>query len=463
MKKLIIYLTILLGITLSLNAKTDIYFGNGVWNDKAGAEAGKIKLEEKLLKYFKNNPSIDIQKYLPIGLSFNWTGASSDGQLSITSQATDLLETIFQLRDSGPIDNSKLYKFVKLLVTIDNLHPLKELMNKAIEAHIVGINAGNLIKMIENYEALSLIKGHKILLVAHSQGNLFGNEVWDNLLTQEYKDNFKMVSVGTPADKVLDKEVPYTTLKCDQVINKNFLLQGGIPNHLIGKTECTGVEDTSGHKFVESYLTNINAQGEILSNIENILLKDTNTTQPPTNDICPVDYFTYYDTGTLDELLQSGDKDVGVSDGDKRQVKELQTYLEALGIDIGSSGADGWYGDDTVTAVSTYQNTNGLAQSGEIDIETQDSINNSCATDTNTSNPDSNSTTGGTDFDFSTACSISDLPDPVPSELTTSINTIIENAGTGIVADVVCPLIQGVVTAYNLANGGGLPGGIELQ
>ena len=51
----------------------------------------------------------------------------------------------------------------------------------------------------------------------------------------------------------------------------------------------------------------------------------------------------------------------------------------------------------------------------------------------------------------------------MPSELTTSINTLIENAGSGIVADVVCPLIQTAVTAYNLSNGGGLPDGIGFD
>lgn len=86
--------------------------------------------------------------------------------------------------------------------------------------------------------------------------------------------------------------------------------------------------------------------------------------------------------------------------------------------------------------------------------------------DTNTTNPDNNDTTGGgggSNFDFTTACSITDLPEPLPEELSTSINTIIEEAGDTIAAAVVCPLIQTTVTAYNLANGGGLPGGIGFD
>ena len=176
--------------------------------------------------------------------------------------------------------------------------------------------------------------------------------------------------------------------------------------------------------------------------------------QPAVDKICPSDYFKYYNTGTLDELLKSGDKDVKHSGGSKHQVAELQSYLKSLDIDIGSTGADGWYGEDTVNAVITYQNSNGLTPSGAIDIETQENINNSCI--------DNNITTGGgtnpgETFDYQSQCSSVEFPDPIPTQLETSINEIITNAGSSIAAPVVCPLIDTVVKAYNLTNGGGIP------
>jgi len=99
--------------------------------------------------------------------------------------------------------------------------------------------------------------------------------------------------------------------------------------------------------------------------------------------ICSADYFQYYNTGTLDELLKIKDKDVGVSNGDKHQVKELQEFLVAHGFDLGNTGAnndgiDGWFGKSTEDAIKEFQKTFGLPETGEIDQATQDTINASC-------------------------------------------------------------------------------------
>lgn len=102
------------------------------------------------------------------------------------------------------------------------------------------------------------------------------------------------------------------------------------------------------------------------------------STTPPVVQVCPEDYFSYYGTGTLDELLEMGNKDVGVSDGDKHQVKELQFFLEALDIDVGNNGTDGWFGGDTENAVKIFQKAKGLTQTGKIDADTQNIINASC-------------------------------------------------------------------------------------
>lgn len=45
-------------------------------------------------------------------------------------------------------------------------------------------------------------------------------------------------------------------------------------------------------------------------------------------------------------------------------VKNLQTDLIELGYNVGKAGADGYYGDDTVSAVTAFQKANGLGADG---------------------------------------------------------------------------------------------------
>jgi len=283
MKRIILLLFI---ITAFLRAEinewvTDIYFGNGVWNDYRGANTGmeilqniildKVyngNLEEFKKHHYSDRGDAELNKNIII-LSFNWTGSSPDERLSFPSKVTDFIETFYQLKDNNQLEGYSLYDILKVWLTQDPTTPLSNLMWDKIDDIVAdysrSIEETNLVEMIENYEKISLKVSHRVLLVAHSQGNLFGNEVYDNLIPWE-KNYFKMVSVGTPASSVLDNTTPYTTLKCDTVIHDNII--GGIPGHLPAKTNCTGEEQSGdGHQFTASYLSNHLSLEEIITNI----------------------------------------------------------------------------------------------------------------------------------------------------------------------------------------------------
>lgn len=51
MKKIIILLTLTLTLFASDACKLDVYFGNGVWNDREAAEESKIRLQEFIQKH----------------------------------------------------------------------------------------------------------------------------------------------------------------------------------------------------------------------------------------------------------------------------------------------------------------------------------------------------------------------------------------------------------------------------
>lgn len=282
MKKTILFLLIFASfLKAEINERvTDIYFGNGVWNDYFEAIDSMEDLQEEILRdiYNKDVDKFKINHYSDRGseqlnrniilLSFNWTGSSKYDYLTDDSRIIDLIETFYQLKDNNQMEGHSLYEVLKAWLTQDPATPLSSTLWDKID-DIVGnysrtIEGSNLVEMIEDYEEISLRRSHKVLLIAHSQGNLFGNEVYDNLIPWE-KNYFKMVSVGTPADNVLGVTAPYTTLKCDKIISSNIL--GGIPNHLPAFTDCTEGQSDDGHQFVDSYLFNHISQSEIMGNI----------------------------------------------------------------------------------------------------------------------------------------------------------------------------------------------------
>ena len=62
-------------------------------------------------------------------------------------------------------------------------------------------------------------------------------------------------------------------------------------------------------------------------------------------------------------------------DGTKHQVKELQEFLQAFNYDVGTNGADGWFGSDTKSALISFQDANGLEKDGIVGPNTRDAMN----------------------------------------------------------------------------------------
>jgi hypothetical protein len=100
-----------------------------------------------------------------------------------------------------------------------------------------------------------IAEGKKVLLVAHSQGNLFGNLAY-SLLNSREKQSFGMVSVANVDNNVLGADAPYTTLKKDKVIFALIAAQIVLPSKpLPPNTEnLADSEESLSHFFIESYM-----------------------------------------------------------------------------------------------------------------------------------------------------------------------------------------------------------------
>jgi len=229
MKKILFILIITIA---SLNAKpcmTDIYLGNGVWNTRSQGEDGMWALR----RFMQNGASIPltIEDEKNKLYAFKHAYNPSHGTLN------DLVETFWQLKESGQISDGYFHSIYAGLMSSRDGNHYYDRLQQIISTYNEDTNT-----MFAAYKTSSFDQKHNVLLVAHSQGNLFGNKMYA-LLTSEQKKKFRILSVGTPANYVMktDQTAPYVTAKDDFIINR---VSGALPGNV----------DGFGHTFIGTYL-----------------------------------------------------------------------------------------------------------------------------------------------------------------------------------------------------------------
>ena len=97
----------------------------------------------------------------------------------------------------------------------------------------------------------AVIEGSKLVLFAHSQGNLFANKAYDYALAKVGSSSVKMVHVA-PASAVLRGN--YTLANNDIVINALLRLTGSVPTPNVETPAPAANPDFSGHGLFGTYL-----------------------------------------------------------------------------------------------------------------------------------------------------------------------------------------------------------------
>ncbi|WP_024955739.1 hypothetical protein [Sulfurospirillum arcachonense] len=252
MNKIILLLLI---TTVSLFAqideyKTDIYFGNGVWNSPEAARLSRDALENRIkMDIIKGDEKLE-KKYGKVYLSYNWERGAM----------ADVLETYYQLKEAGQVNNLDFFTVIYAL-TGGNLI----LSAKATGALMVSmpfyadVEQANVDEMLEKYYDTSFSKSHRVLLISHSQGNLFANRVYNSITPKEYQEYFANIQVATPAEKVNATNNSYITLFGDPVINP---IPGSLPGNVTGDM---------GHEFISAYLEQEEPYNKLIADL-NILL-----------------------------------------------------------------------------------------------------------------------------------------------------------------------------------------------
>lgn len=258
--KLILSISIFSTLLFSENineTKTDIYFGNGVWNQAEDAEKSRKELEENfIIPYIiKNDPKLQT-KYGEVKIQYNW----SHGTM------LDVIETFYQLKEAGQIGETMFFIFMDELMAsrasditnTDIIAVREQILNMIVSTEEAEVNA-----MLTKYYEKSFKFSHRVLLVSHSQGNMFANRVYDAISPTKYQNYFANLQIASPASSVHAKIGDYVTGFVDPIINP-------IP----GSMESNSILNLpGGHAFVEAYLASGDTSTRIIQKMQT-LLKD---------------------------------------------------------------------------------------------------------------------------------------------------------------------------------------------
>ena len=121
----------------------------------------------------------------------------------------------------------------------------------------------NLTTQVEAYKQ-SIKDGHGVIVIAHSQGNYYTNEAYEEL-EEWMKDYFYMFGVAIPANHVAgynvgDTTAPYVKFHNDII---NFVVTG-LPSNR-EDSHHQGFPSYDAHDFYDSYLTNTETKNDIFN------------------------------------------------------------------------------------------------------------------------------------------------------------------------------------------------------
>ncbi len=241
--------------------ETIVFFGNGVKTLEDDAYDSQNIIKDQLEKYL---PPEEFE-LLGFDLAYNDTH----------TLPLDLLESSVQYL-TGNI--SGFWRFFWKLVPVPDWFTDKFILLSSVLDSSALVTTDSLKDHVTKYKT-AIAEGKKVLLVAHSQGNFFGNQAFDLLKINE-KLSFGMVSVANVDNNVLGNTTAgatYTTLIDDRVISTLIAIQLNLPTSPMSpNTEnLTASEDFWGHLFIDSYMvegsvSEMQVTGDILTTLYNL-------------------------------------------------------------------------------------------------------------------------------------------------------------------------------------------------
>ena len=240
--------------------ETVVYFGNGIDTIRKQALDNSEVIEKRLMASLPEPE----YKLLQFNVAYN-----DDNYLKL-----DLLEATIQDLQT---DYSRFWRILgKVDIMPDWFADIMKEIAAAVD-RVALVTTDSLADQVNDYMK-QIKEGKKILLVAHSQGNFFGNQAY-GVLNSTAKQSFGIVSVANPDSSVGDGG-PYTTLEEDEVIEyikwaKDLI---GLPVPMKPNLTNSPVElpDEKGHAFINAYMVEgSNSDQKITNDMISVLDKLT--------------------------------------------------------------------------------------------------------------------------------------------------------------------------------------------
>ena len=223
--------------------QTYVFFGNGMFNEQTVAASGLRKLRRN---------SVATEKFQEDGWKFELSYNHNEGISSILEVFRQRMgdQTASYWRWLGNLEMAPDWFQSATQSVASGFDLLESVVDEDLRQHI------------QRYEGL-LMAGNRVLVVAHSQGNLYANAAHTRLAEKGLPmDAFGIVSVANPASHVAGNG-PYFTLVNDMVIHAVSIL---FPNTLSPNVENNiDYTDWTHHSFIDSYL-NGNQSGPMIVN-----------------------------------------------------------------------------------------------------------------------------------------------------------------------------------------------------
>lgn len=218
-----------------------LFYSNGVRNDETDALHSRNVLKETL------SASLAPSEFNQITFQLSHAGCDGPGCFADFVEAV-----IIQIPVLGT------QQVLRILAGIEEIPvELRDTIRAVIESFDLLGAATNtdFTNHIDRYAA-ELGAGQRVIVVAHSQGNLFSNQsasALSQIFSADELQQFGIVSIATPAAETFG-DCPYTTLVEDRVILAARVL-GALPANT--NNFMTGAQidaSTGGHNFVNAYL-----------------------------------------------------------------------------------------------------------------------------------------------------------------------------------------------------------------
>ncbi|MBF0288622.1 MAG: Ig-like domain-containing protein [SAR324 cluster bacterium] len=224
-----------------------IYFGNGMNNSSLDAMVNMEVLKKRLDSVLPEDNNIT-PRY---GFSYN--------------QKEDALAQLLEVGNQEYHEN--YIDMFNWLAGIDAAPDWFQEEMEKIAANINKIsylNDTDLQKHVTKYKA-DILEGKRVIVVSHSQGNFYANRAYESVAS----DSMGIVSVATPANYVAGGG-NYTTLTNDLIMNavREVIDSDTLPANATN----TNSGESSGHKFVESYLDGDVTGPRIIGHIQDMYI-----------------------------------------------------------------------------------------------------------------------------------------------------------------------------------------------